>query len=367
MMYFSENPLELEPHNMVSGTIATIVLFTIHVAVPLLFVGITIARAIASAHRGRVADAQGGGESPLAPGPMCIRGAVELAPGSEIAVRVEIDQLGAEHKGKGKDNWSHSWTELARRTTAAGFFVLDDRGRVRVEPDDRTLLIDKLDREVPKSKVFRTRVAEVTEGEQVYVVGVLDGAPASGGGAYRETSGVVMRAPADGRLLISTEPLGDRFRAAMRMQRGFAIFFAAFMLVFAVFDLGVYLRFSSGRSEVGTIVRTKHHGGKGPYCELDVELPSKKVVNVDTGSSLCSNRSLKARGPDVDGARVNVFVVGDDSFAHLGSVPAIHIANLGIAAFLLVCSIVAYFLRARPWYESKVVDRVPGKLPAFKG
>jgi hypothetical protein len=353
-----DEALELSPHNVITGAAVIFVVGVLHLGTPFIVFVLSVVRAISSSRRARVADAQGGASVPLEPGAACIRGSIEEAPGHDLLLRVEIDQHGANHKGKG-DKWSHSWTETSRLVTAAPFYVKDDRGRVRVEPDERTLLVDKLDRTVRKGEDERTRIAEITHDEVVYVVGMLERSRVPGAGAYRDAEGaLVMRPPPDGRLLVSTERLGDRFRQAMRMQRGFAIFFAIFMTVFIAADLPFYLRLLGGRVVNAAVVGKTFHPGKSPYCELEVELPSKKRVSVDTDAYRCQSFGQLDSSPTY----VKVYVVGEDSFVHLGSRPGLHIATIGIAAVILVFGLLGYAMRAKPWYEGKVVDRGPGKL-----
>ncbi len=350
--------LEISPHNLVPGTAAYVLVAVLHLATPFVMLVFCYVRAHRANAQARAADDVGKDAKPLAAGPACVRGRVEYAHGHEHALRVEIDQNGLDHKGKG-NTWSHSWRENGRRVTATSFFVNDPRGRVRVEPDERTFLVDKLDRTVRHSTARRTRIAEIVKDEEVCVVGQLEGVVGTGG-AYREGErALVMRNPPNGRLLVSTEPLGNRFRAVMRMQRGFGIFFTIFFLVFLTVDMPFYLRAFFGRVEKATITELRPYTGKNKWCAVYVALPSEKVVELSADYYECGR--LKT------GSIVNVTVVTVvDRFAIAGSKPAIHHGAFVVAGFALVVGLLGYRLRARPWYEGKFDERGPGKLMESK-
>ena len=46
----------------------------------------------------------------------------------------------------------------------------------------------------------------------------------------------------------------------------------------------------------------------------------------------------------------------DESFAHVGSTPAVHNASVFVGAIFLLFAVVIDNLRDKPWYEQKVVN-----------
>ncbi len=129
-----------------------------------------------------------------------LHGVVETDGGTP-PIRVEIDQ----------DGYHGLWTETARRTVAAAFTLRTAAGdRVRVEPDPHVLLVRPIDRTIERGKQ-RTRVAELSAGDAVYVVGALEPAtPAQG--PYREDARpATLRPPARGQLTVSSAVPREQF------------------------------------------------------------------------------------------------------------------------------------------------------------
>lgn len=293
--------------------------------------------------------------APNAPGRACIHGTVERAPGASLTLSVAIRQQGRNFKGK-RDQWTHAWSEISRAVHASPFYVRDAQGeRIRVEPDDKTLLVDKLDRTVRHSATIRERFADLSEGEVVYVVGELARGRDPAAGGYRDAeSARVMRPPRGDRLIVSTEPLGARFERDAAQNRGWGLFCLGFIAVFAVVDIGFHARVFAGHVANGTVVEATAHDGKSSFCDLEVELANEERVEVSTQRSVCRNAVI--------GQRVPVYVVGASSFAHAGRAPALHLASAVVAFIVLVLTVLLYHLRTRPWYEGKVVDSGSGKL-----
>lgn len=161
-------------------------------------------------------DAQSKANRPLAAGDAVLAGTV-VDEGEGAAVTVRIHQRGEEKLSKG--SWNHDWTETKREVTARPFHIVRASGeRVRVEPDNRVFLVDKLDGIINDSESNkRYRTATLTRDEQVYVVGTLMPVPnpAPGAGGDPGTT-LVMRPPCGETMLISTEPLADRHARAGR-------------------------------------------------------------------------------------------------------------------------------------------------------
>ncbi len=181
-----------------------------------------------------------GGVTRLQTGPAILRGRVRTLDGG-TAMRVEIDQIGAERQNK--NNWSHTWTETERRVQSNPFsLVLDDGKVVEIAADKDTFLVDALDAGRRLQAAVRRRTAELSLNEHVYCVGELRlGAPdfSARASTFREPSaaGYRMVAPRGGQLLIASEPLPARYYARARWHTGqlvwSVIFSAAVALLFA--------------------------------------------------------------------------------------------------------------------------------------
>jgi hypothetical protein len=64
----------------------------------------------------------------------------------------------------------------------------------------------------------RSTTATLERGEEIHVAGRLEGATESTGGPYRSGGGFVLRPPARGKMLVSSEPLGARNRRQARIH-----------------------------------------------------------------------------------------------------------------------------------------------------
>lgn len=162
-------------------------------------------------------------------GPSVLAGVV-ADEGEGDAVVVEIDQHGREYKTK--SGWSHQWSEVRRTVEVKPFYVVRTNGeRVRVEPDSKVFLIDKLDVTERTGHEQRIRRARLSPGEHVFILGEMVRAPDPKLGGYREAAeGWVLRPPRGERMLVSTEPLEDRHRARARIWFHLAWIGAALLL-----------------------------------------------------------------------------------------------------------------------------------------
>jgi hypothetical protein len=347
---------DVSPNGCLTGPAALAVVWIAHVLVPLIAGLVALGRSRQSARICRVADVRASTDAvrPLAPGRAALHGPVEYAPGEQLAVTIAIEQAGTEHKTK--HGYSHRWTETRRRVNAAPFYVRDGRGTsVRVEPDERTILVDRLDRTARHDRANRERFAEISNGEVVYVLGELRPGhdPTTGGYRGTETS-LVMKPPANGRLLVSSEPLGDRFRREARIHGLYALVFFGMLLLFGLFDLGFHARMFAGHVERATVVERVVVRGKSSHCALTVRSPSGERFGFSAGSGACSRL--------YEGDQVALTVVGERTFAALGAAPAINGTILVLAGVALTIALVVYRRRRREWYDGKVVDTGRGKL-----
>ncbi len=114
---------------------------------------------------------------------------------------VTIEQVVSTWKKSGP-----TWNETERAATARPFHIRRADGEiVRVEPDERTLLVAALDVTDPLGTARRRRMARLMPGQLVDVTGQVTRGPDQEQGGYRDGAmSFVVRAPA----VISTEPLG---------------------------------------------------------------------------------------------------------------------------------------------------------------
>jgi|GEM_PF-2583410 len=189
-------------------------------------------------------------------GSVVLHGTVETEEPDRPAITVTLWEHGEEEERK--QGWSHTWTEQRRETKAEPFYLVLTGSNaagtvVRVEPDDDVFLVDKLDSLEPGNP--RTRRAELTNGELAYVSGVIgrgwharvdtrrsaDDAsmPSAHGSAYRggPTDGLVLRAGRE-RMLVSTEPLDQRYVRQAKAHRLFALLLGFALAVAATLAFG---------------------------------------------------------------------------------------------------------------------------------
>lgn len=353
-------PLVVEAYSRVSGTAADIIVLALHVALPLLLASVALVRARRSAARGALADASSRSTSePLVAGVGVVaHGVVELAPDVKEAMTVSIMQEGKEQRSKkGERVVSHTWTEVSRKTAVAPFVLVDDRGqKIRVEPNEEALLVDRLDHTTVHGKrpARRTRHARIVDGERVWVVGDLISVGRSDAGAYRDAPAeLVLRAPPSGRMLLSTEPLGERFRAESATHRFAGKAFVALALLLGLLDLGYHACRWAGRPSTAVAVEVKRLSGKNPRCELTLEPNAGDAFTDQVELRYCS----KVKKGDV------VAIVDPGGvFRQAGKAAGV---NLTVGIFGLVFAVATaglYSVRRRPWYEAKLVDHGAGPL-----
>lgn len=188
-------------------------------------------------------------DEPLAVGYVVLSGAVELE-GEEPAITVSIEQHGVETKMK--HGWSTTWTEARRTVDARPFYLALPTGeRVRVEPDPDVMLVDDLDVVERRGADRIVRAAKLTAGEQATVSGQLTRGfnPRAQQTGYRQAEGGYILVPAEGeRMLVSAEPLADRYVRRASAHQSFSVLFAAAFALATVFLYGTFhLHALSGR------------------------------------------------------------------------------------------------------------------------
>ncbi|AUX34239.1 MULTISPECIES: hypothetical protein [Sorangium] len=299
----------------------------------------------------------------LAPGEAVVMGTVERAQGADVAVRIEVEQEGSETESSGV--WSHEWSETDRKVRVQPFYLRHASGaRVRVEPGEDVMLVDALDGMILVDRTKRVRVAELVPGEQVFAVGELRRAPdpeAPTQGYRGVAQGFLLVPPSHGRrMLLSSEPLGQRFarRAAFHLRWAALAAFAA--IAFNAAFAGFHARRWLGETVDVRVTQLREvEDGDTDHHMVTVQQSEGGAVFSDEVSHAAFARlrqgdALKARHvPSWPSASA----VGPDVTAHSAAWVALPL--LGVLAF-------AYLIRAhsaRPWYEKKVVDQGSGKLP----
>lgn len=157
---------------------------------------------------------------PLHEGARFIAGHAELAEGAKTAIRITITQEGTQREHRTK--FTHKWTEIDRVVDIQPFYVRTAAGeRVRVEPPQDVMLVDKLDQMEWFEMARRRRRAELTAEERAIIEGVLErGADPEmrSEHSYRaeHATGWIMKATARQGMRVSTESLARRHELRAR-------------------------------------------------------------------------------------------------------------------------------------------------------
>lgn len=351
-------PTAVQPMEHVPEWASWTTVYVFHVAIPAILVLIATARALRAARRARLAANSAG--STHEPGEVAIQGRVEFAPGRELAVRTTIDQQAK------VDDGIIVWREVARGVDVEAFYLVTDGGdRIRVEPTQEVVLNDKLDRVVPIERTRRQRVAELSEGEKVFASGELATDAPGGYRTGKVASSLVLRAPKQGQLLLSTESLEFRHRGQARREGLYAAALFLCMTVFGVFDAPYHARTVTGALTTGTVVHSEQHALFAAPWRLKAETPDGTVISDDVEPA---QGQLLKRG-------ASVHVIAVEGFGFLSQIGRHNSINemmvqltfpfflTGILGYLFAC-----WLPDRPWYRgSKVVDAEPGELPPADG
>ncbi|HTN89253.1 MAG TPA: hypothetical protein VL242_36495 [Sorangium sp.] len=297
----------------------------------------------------------------LAPGEAVVMGTVEREQGADVAVRVEVEQEGTEAESSGV--WSHEWSETNRKVRVHPFYLRHASGaRVRVEPDEDVMLVDAL-RAIDEDHAVQ-RVDELVPGEQVFAVGELRRAPdpeAPTQGYRERAQGYLLVPPSYGRpMLLSSEPLGQRFarRAAFHLRWAVAVAAAAlaFNAVFAPFHARRWL------GETVTVSVTQLHENEEDDENTHYEVSMRAADGAALSDEVSHADFVRLRGLERIKAR---YVPSWRSASTVGPDVTVHSAAY-IALPLFGALALAYVLRAhstRPWYEQKLVEQGSGKLP----
>lgn len=339
------------------------------VGVLLIFIVRCLIYRAGSLRQAREADAAFDEHAQLVAGSRFISGRVEFAEGSTSAVMVHVEQTGSETKNK--NSWSHRWTEWNRTVHAAPFYVRRANGeRIRVEPGKDPLLVDDPDRVIWKSREARTRIAALTPNEPVIVEGVLTRGhdPESQQAAdYRSTAHGWIMVPARGeRMHLSTEKLGDRHRKrAHGFSKALVILMACLgfvSLLFVTYEIRLLYGEDTcaevTRKEVRTSRDSKGRTTNHYEVNLRVAGPGQPVLTRELDRS---DWNQVTYGDILAFLHVPIF----KSASSPGSGASAHVASIIFAIIAALVGIVTFVMNRnhRRWYEGKLEDRRPGRLP----
>jgi hypothetical protein len=321
------------------------------------------------------------------PGPAVVRGRIAASGDGLAPVQIAIEQVGAEVELR--SGFRTDWTEVSRELRMTPFEIETAEGiRVHVEPDATTRLVDDLDEIEVVGVARRVCRANLSEGDQVWVVGAMR--PRSAGtaaaSAYRGDVSASKEAPRPlamrglpGRpLLLSTRPLGsDRTMRAV-FHAVAAILLFALTLAFHVGALADFHRSAwSGVVVEGRVtgartqsewVRSKYggHAVEHKLLRVGYTVPSGSWGSTEVEVPKASYDAYQKRGADRLLLRVTP---GPNAVAFIGRYPHVTTKVSNMAAFGLLLA-AAYIIGAltffRPWYERKRFDQsTEGRIPLF--
>lgn len=329
---------------------------------------IVLRRRTAKLREAQAADRAADTQRQLAVGPCILSGKVDYAQGSKWAVRIDVDQEGEESESSG--TWSFKWTEKNRRVHVAPFYVrLASGQRIRVEPTTKVRLVDAMDGVVRIDLTKRTRYAELVPGETIYAVGQLvranDPENIGDGGDYRNAPGsLVLRPLLTEPMLLSSEPLGDRYRERAAFHGQAATWIAVCALVLHVAFLGFHIRRYMGQTDSLPIIVREEYVDKNAD-DRDITLHRIKL-QIDDQNRLehilsYNDYSQVKIGDNVPVRRIQgVFA----SMSTIGPGVTAHASAFVFPIYLLIAWFV-YLSRekaTRPWYERKVNEAGSGRL-----
>jgi hypothetical protein len=324
-------------------------------------------------HRGRVLRSESiEKRSPeLAAGPALLVGKVETDDAAP-AVRVEIDQIGAETKNK--NSWSHKWEERNRAVQVRPFRLrLPTDEVVSVLPDERIRIVDDLVTDKFEG-VYRRRVAELTAGEKIWMSGLLaqEGQRAGASTAYRAGPAAwVLRGSSFEPLEVASGGLARQFA----YWRGFykwaaALICVVWIAVHAVAFGPYYVLFSTGKTETLQITRTRTYITRNKnttttHYVIHAMLPPKSGGPRELEDEVSWSLYEAARSGRLKEAPF-VYSPPVPYFHQIGQ----HATLDGIRGFFALAATIAAAIifavlrrNAMPWYEQKrVVERGSGRL-----
>ncbi len=352
--------LNLFPKESLPAMWSAWAVYGLALALPVALVVIGLVRWALNRRRATAADGKFDRAQPLEAGPAVLHGKVELDPAHDCAIRVTVRQFGSESKHK--NSWTHRWEEVKREIEVAPFYVHDQRGeRVRVEPDTDVLLADRADVTRDLSQTERLRIATLSHDEVAYVVGQLEFGVDPGQQNYRGRGApsLVMRRTRTEPLLVSTLPLGERYRRRAKVAGWLALALVAYMALMQLIGLGYHLRQMEGRAEIAKVTSAEKTTGKNARCVLTLALDDGRYISDSLASSYCAEIPV--------GTRMAVFVVPTAlEVSQLGSEPTINVGFAAMAVFVFLFILATLGRPSRVWYEGRnLVETGAGRLRTF--
>ena len=297
---------------------------------------------------------------------MVLHGYVEYAPDQEHAMSVTIEQDGTESESSG--SWTVNWNERSRKTTVAPFIVVHQTGeRVRVVPGaDARLEHDVIAKTERTSVNHRRRTAEIVEGADVWVTGILHKEiSADAAGSYRGGRSWVMRASRGDPMVVSTLTPERRFVRDMKVARRLAVLFALTFIAAMAFELRYHALMFSGRAATARVTSISNISiDDGPdRCDLHVVVSDPKGTQTFT-----DDWDTECLSPPV---AVGATFPCIASFGYGAALPyraaRASVAPMLVASFVwLVLAIASAITRnQKNWYDGKRVDESEsGRLEA---
>lgn len=320
----------------------------------------------------KVAEGAHHPHAPLTPGGRFVAGVVEYAQGESVAVDVTVTQRGTEHVNK--NQYSYEWHEVGRSVRARPFYLRHMSGqRVRVEPPQHIVLVDRLDQRSWQLPLERRVRAALTLGEFAVVEGQLrqglDPESTSASQGYRDgNTGWVMGPRPDGGMEASTESLARRHELRARGMLRAALGAVALCTLGAIPSIGFWSRVLMGEDRpaefIGTtswIVRSSK-GGRSYHYGIRVHEPSLSNViqryEIDRDDYNALERGERP-------AQVWMRIVPDSpDLSAPGTGVSLHAGVFAFFALMGVCAlgVVTSAHNYRRWYEGKATQKGSGRL-----
>lgn len=289
-------------------------------------------------------------------GPAVLEGKVDH-PG-EPPLRVAISQRGIQIQ-YGHGPGPVEWTESARSIRAEPFRLLLASGReVEVIPDERAQLLLELDRTEHESELSRLRVAEVGDGERIFVSGRLELTsvvdPSAGGYRGATVEKAVLRPAGAGGMLVSRKPLERVFLGPIRKYAAaLAVVVVALAAVHTLY-FGYHARVRAGVQGAAEVVdkRIEVDSEGGEHEKLDLVTASGTRVTMSP-TIACYRRVEK-------GDRIPALEArwGGHHW-QAGHQPSLNLGLVMMSFVIVVAAFIAYVVllyTSRRWYAGRLLD-----------
>jgi len=295
----------------------------------------------------------------LRPGAVVLEGTVDHP--FDPPLRVAITQTGTrmfQEQGQGRFNW----TESGRSVHAVPFRLrLPSEQVVEVVPDDQVGLLLDMDRTEQESARVRQRIAEVRDGDRLFISGRLDVRteqdPSAGG--YR--GGVTkkkfsLRPAGAGGMLVSKGPLDDVFKRPIRHHVGALLLLTIVMALIHLLFVGYHARTHSGVVLPGEIMGKRiildPDDRNNTRFALDLRMPEQRALRTDV-TQACYERVE-------EGDHVPILVSPNaPDLWQVGSAPSVNLVGVFGGFLVLAGGLVGYILilrASRRWYGGRLLD-----------